>query len=61
MAYGIEERILVTPEAICSGAELEGEVPTQFQFLLQTLRHIFEEALNSYVNEKMNSLAPVIE
>ncbi|MDG1275747.1 MAG: gliding motility lipoprotein GldD [Algoriphagus sp.] len=62
-AYGIEEAILVTPQGY-SGvvAELEGEVPTQFQFFVtDSTHHFLRGALYFNTAMKNDSLAPVIE
>ncbi|WP_075350147.1 gliding motility lipoprotein GldD [Algoriphagus marinus] len=62
-AYGIEEAILVTPQGY-SGvvAELEGEVPTQFQFFVtDSTHHFLRGALYFNTALKNDSLAPVIE
>jgi gliding motility-associated lipoprotein GldD len=62
-AYGIEEAILVTPQGY-SGvvAELEGEVPTQFQFFVtDSTNHFLRGALYFNTAMKNDSLAPVIE
>jgi gliding motility-associated lipoprotein GldD len=63
MAYGIEEGILVTPEGyIAVVAELEGEVPTQFQFFVtDSTQHFLRGALYFNTAMKNDSLAPVIE
>lgn len=63
MAYGIEEAILVTPQGY-SGvvAELEGEVPTQFQFFVtDSTQHFLRGALYFNTAMKNDSLGPVIE
>jgi gliding motility-associated lipoprotein GldD len=63
MAYGIEEAILVTPEGyVAVVAELEGEVPTQFQFFVtDSTQHFLRGALYFNTAMKNDSLAPVIE
>lgn len=63
MAYGIEEGILVTPEGyVAVVAELEGEVPTQFQFFVtDSTQHFLRGALYFNTAMKNDSLAPVIE
>ena len=63
MAYGIEEGILVTPQGYTGVvAELEGEVPTQFQFFVtDSTQHFLRGALYFNTAMKNDSLAPVIE
>jgi gliding motility-associated lipoprotein GldD len=63
MAYGIEEGILVTPEGyVAVVSELEGEVPTQFQFFVtDSTQHFLRGALYFNTAMKNDSLAPVIE
>jgi len=62
-AYGINEIITVTPSGKTAViAELEGEVPSQFQFIMtDSSEHFLRGAL--YFNTKVNndSLAPAIE
>jgi gliding motility-associated lipoprotein GldD len=62
-AYAINEVITVTPSGKTAViAELEGEVPSQFQFMItDSTRHFLRGAL--YFNTKVNndSLAPAIE
>ncbi len=62
-AYGIEEAILVTPQGYTGVvAELEGEVPTQFQFFVtDSTDHFLRGALYFNTAMKNDSLAPVIE
>ncbi len=62
-AYGIEESVLVTPEGYTGVvAELEGEVPTQFQFFVtDSTSHFLRGALYFNTAMKNDSLAPVIE
>jgi len=62
-AYGIEEAILITPEGYTGVvAELEGEVPTQFQFFVtDSTDHFLRGALYFNTAMKNDSLAPVIE
>ncbi len=63
MAYGIDEAILVTPQGYAGVvAELEGEVPTQFQFFVtDSTQHFLRGALYFNTAMKNDSLAPVIE
>lgn len=63
MAYGIEEAVLVTPQGYAGVvAELEGEVPTQFQFFVtDSTNHFLRGALYFNTAMKNDSLAPVIE
>ena len=62
-AYAIDEVIVATPSGKTAViAELEGEVPSQFQFTMtDSARHFLRGAL--YFNVKVNndSLAPAIE
>jgi gliding motility-associated lipoprotein GldD len=62
-AYSVEDRILKTPlgkTAVVS--ELEGEVPSQFQFYISdSTRHFVRGALYFRTATKNDSLAPVIE
>lgn len=62
-ASSIDDVILVTPSGkVASIAELEGEVPSQFQFYItDSTRHFLRGAL--YFNTQVNndSLAPAIE
>jgi gliding motility-associated lipoprotein GldD len=62
-AYGIEEAILITPQGYAGVvAELEGEVPTQFQFFVtDSTNHFLRGALYFNTAMKNDSLAPVIE
>lgn len=62
-AYGIEEAVMLTPEGYTGViAELEGEVPTQFQFFVtDSTRHFLRGALYFNTATKNDSLAPVIE
>jgi len=62
-AYGIEEAITVTPKGYTGVvAELEGEVPTQFQFFVtDSTQHFLRGALYFNTAMKNDSLAPVIE
>lgn len=62
-AYGIEEAVLVTPEGYTGVvAELEGEVPTQFQFFVtDSTDNFLRGALYFNTAMKNDSLAPVIE
>lgn len=63
MAYGIEEAILITPQGYTGVvAELEGEVPTQFQFFVtDSTSNFLRGALYFNTAMKNDSLAPVIE
>ncbi|WP_422355123.1 gliding motility lipoprotein GldD [Roseivirga pacifica] len=62
-AYAIEESLVAMPNGqIASVAELEGEVPTQFQFYTSdSTHHFFRGALYFNTAMKNDSLAPVIE
>ena len=62
-AYGIEESLIKIPNGqIASVTELEGEVPTQFQFFTSdSTNHFFRGALYFNTATKNDSLAPVIE
>lgn len=62
-AYGIQEAIMLTPEGYTGVvAELEGEVPTQFQFFVtDSTKHFLRGALYFNTATKNDSLAPVIE
>ncbi len=62
-AYGIDEAILVTPEGYAGVvAELDGEVPTQFQFFVtDSTKHFLRGALYFNTATKNDSLMPVIE
>lgn len=62
-ATNIEERILKTPNGMrASVFELEGEVPSQFQFYTtDSTRHFFRAALYFRTATANDSLAPVIE
>lgn len=62
-AYAIEETLISMPNGqIASVAELEGEVPTQFQFYTSdSTNHFFRGALYFNTATKNDSLAPVIE
>ena len=62
-AYAIEESLVSLPNGqVASIAELEGEVPTQFQFYTSdSSRHFFRGALYFNTAMKNDSLAPVIE
>jgi len=62
-AYSIEESLVAMPNGqIASVAELEGEVPTQFQFYTSdSTHHFFRGALYFNTAMKNDSLAPVIE
>ena len=62
-AYSIEESILNLPSGQrASVVELEGEVPSQFQFFTtDSSRHFLRGALYFNMADKNDSLAPVIE
>ncbi|WP_288339974.1 gliding motility lipoprotein GldD [uncultured Roseivirga sp.] len=62
-AYGIEESLIKIPNGqVASVTELEGEVPTQFQFFTSdSTHHFFRGALYFNTATKNDSLAPVIE
>lgn len=62
-AYAIEESLIGLPNGqVASVAELEGEVPTQFQFYTSdSTNHFFRGALYFNTALKNDSLAPVIE
>lgn len=62
-ATAIDERILVTPNGMrASVFELQGEVPSQFQFYTtDSTKHFFRGALYFRTATDNDSLAPVIE
>jgi len=62
-AYSIEESLVAMPNGqVASVAELEGEVPTQFQFYTSdSTHHFFRGALYFNTAMKNDSLSPVIE
>ncbi|MFD2248608.1 gliding motility lipoprotein GldD [Pontibacter ruber] len=62
-AYSIEEAEIKTPQGdVASVFELEGEVPSQFQFYVtDTTTHFFRGALYFKTATQNDSLAPVIE
>ncbi len=62
-AYGIEEAVTITPNGYTGVvAELEGEVPTQFQFFVtDSTKHFLRGALYFNTAMKNDSLEPVIE
>ncbi len=62
-AYAIEETQVKTPTGITASVfELEGEVPSQFQFYLtDSTEHFFRGALYFRIATANDSLAPVIE
>lgn len=62
-AYAIEESQIKTPTGITASVfELEGEVPSQFQFYLtDSTKHFFRGALYFRTATANDSLAPVIE
>ncbi len=62
-AYAIEETALITPSGkTAMVAELSGEVPSQFQFIMtDSVQHFLRGALYFETATKNDSLAPVIE
>ena len=62
-AYAIEEKVIELPGGhLASVTELEGEVPTQFQFhTTDSTTHFLRGALYFKTATKNDSLAPVIE
>lgn len=62
-AYAIEEAEIKTPQGhVASVFELEGEVPSQFQFYVtDTTTHFFRGALYFKTATQNDSLAPVID
>ncbi len=62
-AYSIEETEVRTPQGdIASVFELEGEIPSQFQFYVtDTTTHFFRGALYFRTATQNDSLAPIIE
>ena len=62
-AYAIEESILKTPNGITAVvSELQGQVPSQFQFYLtDSTQHFLRGALYFNTGSKNDSLAPSIE
>ena len=62
-ASGIEESVIKTPSGKTVAVyELEGEVPSQFQFYLSdSTKHFLRGALYFRTATKNDSLAPVIE
>lgn len=61
-AYSIEESLIQIPnQQVASISELEGEVPTPFQFLHLIAPIIFRGALYFNTAQKNDSLAPIIE
>ena len=62
-AYCMEESLIEIPNGqVASVTELEGEVPTQFQFFTSdSTRHFFRGALYFNTATKNDSLAPIIE
>lgn len=62
-AYSIEEAQVRTPNGLTASVfELEGEVPSQFQFFVtDTTNHFFRGALYFRTATANDSLAPVIE
>lgn len=63
MASGINDIVIETPSGkIVSIAELEGDVPTQFQFYTtDSVKHFFRGALYFNTQVQPDSLAPAIE
>jgi len=62
-AYSVEQSIIRTPNGLTAGvAELEGEVPSQFQFITtDSVRHYLRGALYFRTSTQNDSLAPIIE
>lgn len=62
-AYAIDENIIKTPSGKTATIfELEGDVPSQFQFYItDTTNHFLRGALYFRTSTKNDSLAPVIE
>ncbi len=62
-AYGIDEIITITPKGKTAVlAELEGEVPSQFQFFTtDSTHHFLRGALYFFTQVQNDSLAPAIE
>jgi gliding motility-associated lipoprotein GldD len=62
-ASGVEESVIKTPSGkTASIYELEGEVPSQFQFYISdSSKHFMRGALYFRTATKNDSLAPVIE
>jgi gliding motility-associated lipoprotein GldD len=62
-AYAIDEKILMlTSGNVASVTELEGDVPSQFQFhITDSTTHFLRGALYFKMSTKNDSLAPVIE
>ncbi len=62
-AYSIEESLIQIPnQQVASISELEGEVPTPFQFFTSdSTNHFFRGALYFNTAQKNDSLAPIIE
>lgn len=62
-AYAMEEKVLVLKSGnVASVTELEGEVPSQFQFhITDSTRHFLRGALYFKTASKNDSLAPAIE
>jgi len=62
-AYAIEEQILKTPSGKTAAVyELEGEVPSQFQFYItDSTKHFLRGAIYFRTATKNDSLAPIIE
>jgi len=62
-AYSIDESLIQIPNGqVASVSELEGEVPTQFQFFTSdSTNHFFRGALYFNTATKNDSLKPIIE
>lgn len=62
-AYSIEESVIITPSGKTAViAELEGEVPSQFQFFItDSIDNFLRGALYFRTSTKNDSLAPAIE
>ena len=62
-AYAIDETTIKTPLGLTANVfELEGDVPSQFQFYVtDTTNHFFRGALYFKTSQKNDSLKPVIE
>jgi gliding motility-associated lipoprotein GldD len=62
-AYAIEENVIITPKGNKATVfELEGDVPSQFQFMISdSTKHFLRGALYFKTSTKNDSLAPIIE
>jgi gliding motility-associated lipoprotein GldD len=62
-AYAIDEAVVVTPKGYTAVIfELEGEVPSQFQFYItDSINHFMRGALYFPVATKNDSLSPIID